>query len=140
MPAAYMLVKHMYVCVCVVVEKIKPLFYNRIMVSVKKSERNRQRHYLAEWRKFRGLTQESAADYLKITQATLPRIERGIYPYAQDFLEIASEVYDTDPGSLLMRNPFDKSSRVSIDNKLVGLPSDKRAVIEAVIETMLKAG
>lgn len=101
---------------------------------------HRKKHYLAEWRKFRGLTQEQAAERLLITQATLSRIERGIYPYAQDFLEIAALAYGTDPGNLLMRNPLDKGSVSSVDSKLVGIPQEKRAVIEAVIDTMLKAG
>lgn len=114
--------------------------YHFSMAQVPKQQHQRQRHFLAEWRKHRGLTQERAADQLQITQASLSRYENGKQPYNQDFLEAAAEAYGTDPASLLMRNPLDKAAPHSIDNKLIGVPQEKRAVIEAIVDTMLKAG
>lgn len=142
MPAEYIPVKHRYTRQCV--DNVKPLIYILEMAPVKKHKPVRQRHYLAEWRKYRNLTQEAAADRMQITQATLSRIERGVYPYNQDFLEAAADAYGADPGSLLMRNPLDKNAPVSIENKLTGIPQEKRRLIEAVVEstidTMLKTG
>lgn len=105
-----------------------------------KIKRERQRHYLAEWRKFRGLTQERAADRIGKTQAALSRYERGLTPYDQDILELLAEAYQTDPGSLLMRNPTSKDAPWTIENKLKGVPKERLEMIEGVIDAMLKAG
>lgn len=105
-----------------------------------KPVRQRQRHYLAEWRKFRGLTQERAADRLHMTQSQLSRYERGITPYNQDILELLAEAYQTDPGSLLMRNPLLKDAPWQIENKLKGVSQERLEMIEGVIDAMLKAG
>lgn len=102
-----------------------------------KPKRERQRHYLAEWRKFRGLTQERAADRIGKTQAALSRYERGLTPYDQDILELLAEAYQTDPGSLLMRNPMVKDAPWSIENKLKGIPAAELDVLEGAIDGMI---
>lgn len=63
------------------------------------------RHFLREWRKARHYTLEQVAERIGTTHATLSRIERGKMPYNQDLLEVLADVYQTDPASLLMRNP-----------------------------------
>jgi len=59
-----------------------------------------------EWRKFRHLTQERAAERIGIEQATLSRIERGVHPYNQDFLEVAASVYGCEPADLIAVAPI----------------------------------
>lgn len=102
-----------------------------------KIQHHRQRHFLAEWRKFANLTQEKAADRLGITQASLSRLETGKQPYSQDFLERAAEAYGTDPASILIRNPLDKDAPWSIENKLKALPPAERDMIEGAIDGVL---
>lgn len=103
----------------------------------KKLDHQRQRHFLAEWRKHANLTQEKAADRLGITQASLSRLETGKQPYSQDFLERAAEAYGTDPASILMRNPLDKEAPWSIENKLKSLPPAERQIIEGAIDGVI---
>jgi transcriptional regulator with XRE-family HTH domain len=63
------------------------------------------RHFLRAWRKHRGYTLEQVAEQIHTTHATLSRIERGKLPYNQDLLEVLAEIYQTDPASLLWRDP-----------------------------------
>ena len=110
----------------------------------------KQKHYLREWREHRGKTQEQVAEQIELlahdprfmdadkpakvgkTQATLQRIETGKLPYNQALLEILSEVYGTDPGSLIMRNPLLPDAPYSI---LDGLPKPQLDAVVTLIET-----
>ncbi|NBW22724.1 MAG: XRE family transcriptional regulator [Caulobacteraceae bacterium] len=77
-------------------------------------QRQRRPIFLREWRKHRGYTVEQLADRLHIHKGQLSKIERGLRPYTQDFLEAASECLQTDPASLIMRNPADADAIWSI--------------------------
>ena len=69
-------------------------------------QRQRRRPtFIRQWREFRELTQEKLADRLGMSKAQLSRIEAGLQPYSQDFLEACAEALMTDPASLLMRDP-----------------------------------
>ncbi|MBV8661479.1 MAG: helix-turn-helix transcriptional regulator [Hyphomicrobiales bacterium] len=65
-----------------------------------------RRVFFREWRKYRGLTQEQAAERMGILQGTLSKTERGEIRYTQDFLESASAAYGCDQGALLSINPL----------------------------------
>lgn len=75
------------------------------MPPVKKPSRQRRRHFLKEWRDFRGLTQEQAADRVGVSPTTWGRIENSKVPYNQDFLEEAAVALQCDPWDLLNRDP-----------------------------------
>ena len=108
------------------------------MTSTISEKFKRTRTFLKEWRKHRLLTQEQAAERFDLDQSTLSRIERGVTPYDQDFLEAAAYAYRCTPADLLMRNPLDKDSIWSIaDNLRKAAPRDRARVV-AVVETLLK--
>lgn len=103
------------------------------------------RHFLREWRDFRDMKLERVAERiallsaeradadpeakrLTMTHATLSRIERGLIPYGQHLLEMLAEIYQTDPGSLIMRDPTEPEAIWSIWDKLK--PADKVRVVE----------
>jgi transcriptional regulator with XRE-family HTH domain len=65
----------------------------------------RRRHFIREWRLFRGLTQEELAESLDTTKASISRIENFQQQYTQDFLEACADVLGTHPGVLLTRVP-----------------------------------
>lgn len=69
----------------------------------------RQRHkiWVREWRQHRGYTLDQMAERLHMHKAALSRIERGLRPYNQDFLEAAAEILMCEPADLLIRNPQD---------------------------------
>lgn len=77
------------------------------MPRVKKPKVSLRPTYLRQWRKFKKLTQEQAAEPLNIDATTLSRIERGESPYDQRFLEAAAKLYGCEPQDLLVRDPED---------------------------------
>jgi transcriptional regulator with XRE-family HTH domain len=58
---------------------------------------NRQRHFIAQWRRFRHLSQDQLAERLEMSKANLSRIENRLTPYGQDFLRLARKHYNVQP-------------------------------------------
>lgn len=95
----------------------------------------RRRTFLRQWRDFRDLSLERAAERFDMSAAQLSRIERGESPYTQDFLELAADAYQTDVPSLLMRDPTDPESMWSIWDQ--AKPGQRRMITD-VARTILK--
>lgn len=76
-----------------------------VMPPVRKPKRQRHKHFIKEWRRYRGLSQEQAAERLDISATTWGRTENGQIPYNQDFLEQAAYALQCEPWDLLNRNP-----------------------------------
>lgn len=112
------------------------------------------RHFLREWRKWKGLTLEEAAERIEtvgaqraendpearavsMTHATLSRVERGKLPYNQTLLEILAEIYGTEPASLIMRDPDSKESIWSLWDAL-SPPARQQAV--TLLEVLKRTG
>jgi transcriptional regulator with XRE-family HTH domain len=87
-----------------------------------------QRHYIKEWRKFRGLTQEQLAERVGIDKSYLSKIENGKKRYDQPFLEAAAEALRCEPGDLIVRDPLDPEGIWSIWDTLE--PVARRQVVE----------
>lgn len=96
---------------------------------MRKPQRRLRKHYMQEWRKFRGLTQEQAAGRLDITQATLSRIEKLLIPYSQNLLEGAAIAYDCEPADLLNVNPLMEGDVIDITQILREASPELRAEI-----------
>jgi transcriptional regulator with XRE-family HTH domain len=56
------------------------------------------RHFLRQWRKFRGYTLEQAAERVGMTHQNLGKIERGKVPYNEMLLDLLADIYRTDRG------------------------------------------
>lgn len=97
----------------------------------------RQPHYIKEWRKFRGMTQEQLAERIGITKSYVTKIEKGSRRYDQPFLEAAAEVLRCDPADLIMRDPTDPEGIWSIWDMLA--PVERRQVVE-IAKTLKKTG
>ena len=73
--------------------------------------KRRRRHFLKEWRKECGLTQEKLAELMDISKTTISNIENRKAGYHQDFLELAAEVMQPftqerlDAATLISRPP-----------------------------------
>ena len=98
---------------------------------------NAPRHFIREWRKFRGLTQSQLADRLDVAVSSISQLERGEQGYSQSMLEALAYAMRTDAASLIMRNPM-ADEIWSIEDQLRKAPEAKRREIIAVVETMLK--
>lgn len=115
--------------------------------------RGKPPHYLRDWRLSKGLTLEQVAERveevgrqrfhddpqgtspLRMTHATLSRIERYKLPYYQQLIEILAEVYGTDEGSLIMRKPDQSDHMWDLYSQLT--PSDREQV-GRIIETFTR--
>lgn len=96
------------------------------------------RHYIREWRKYRGLTQEQLAERIGVTHGALSQLERGIINYTQPTLEILAEALSCEPADLIMRDP---SSEVwTIYDTLKSLPERDLKQITAIIDVMKRTG
>jgi transcriptional regulator with XRE-family HTH domain len=102
--------------------------------------RGHVRHFFREWRDFRNLSQERAADRIGIDRSHLSKIESGKSEYNQAFLEKAADAYLCDPADLLVRNPLDKSAAWTLYDAIKKASPEKRASIIAVVETLLNTG
>ena len=92
------------------------------------SPSHRQRHFLREWRKFRGYTLEQMAERLHMSHQNLGKIERGKVPYSQDLLERLAEEYRCGLPDLIMRDPTDPEGMWSIWDQLA--PAERIQVVE----------
>lgn len=61
--------------------------------------------YLQAWLDYRNKTHDQLAEFLDISRPHVTKIVNGKRPYSQEFLEGAAEYLETDPASLLMRDP-----------------------------------
>lgn len=99
---------------------------------------SKARHFLREWRKFRGYTLERAAERIGMSHQNLGKIERGHVPYNEPLLDILADIYRTDKGSLIMRDPNVKDSLWSIYDQLA--PPERQRLVERVQEEFKKTG
>ena len=94
-------------------------------------------HYIREWRKHRGLTQEQLAERIGIARSYLTKIERGSRRYDQPFLEAAAEALRCEPGDIIMRDPTAADSIWSVWETL---PPAQRLQALAVIKALRSTG
>jgi transcriptional regulator with XRE-family HTH domain len=103
------------------------------------------KHYLREWRKKRGLTQEQVVGrlaglddpLLPTTAASLSRLENGKQPYSERILEALADIYDTRAGHLLDRNPLKEGEVVDF---MAHLNESQQRQVLALIEAMRQNG
>ncbi|WP_371346049.1 helix-turn-helix domain-containing protein [Ancylobacter sp. IITR112] len=63
------------------------------------------RHFIRQWRKHRGLTQEQLAEIVGVTHGAISQLERGETGYTQPMLEALAGAMHCEPADLIMRDP-----------------------------------
>lgn len=96
-----------------------------------------QRHFIQEWRKFRGLSQELMAERMGIARSYISHIENGKRRYDQLFLESAAHALNCTPADLIMRDPTQSNSIWSIWEQI---PEQQRGQAFRVLEAFRKTG
>lgn len=96
------------------------------------------RHFLRAWRKFRGYTLEQVAERIGMSHQNLGKIERGNVPYNETLLDILADVYRTDKGSLIMRDPTQKDPLWTIYDQLAAPEREK--IVEALDAELKRTG
>ena len=97
----------------------------------------RRRHFIREWRKFRGLNQEQLAERVGVAVSSISQLETGKQGYSQPTLEAIADALGCEPSDLLMRDPTQPEGIWSIWENL-----DPPAKIQAIqiLETFKKTG
>jgi transcriptional regulator with XRE-family HTH domain len=96
-----------------------------------------RRTFIRHWRKHRGLTLEQLAARLDMTASHLSMLENGKRGYTQETLERVAEALNTDPASLLMRNPGDPDAIWTVWEQ--AKPAQRATIVE-IAKTIIKTG
>lgn len=89
---------------------------------------HKRRTFFREWRKFRRLTLEVAAEQAGMTAGNLSAMERGVQGYTQAGLEALASVYGCDPGMLLTVDPTSADAIWSIWER--AKPGDRQKIVD----------
>lgn len=91
--------------------------------------------FIRQWRESKGLSLEALAERVPMDKGNLSKVERGLLPYNQEMLERLADALQTDPASLIMREPgaqiwsiWDRAS-----------PGVRRQIVE-VAEALVRTG
>jgi transcriptional regulator with XRE-family HTH domain len=96
-----------------------------------------RRTFIRQWRKHRGLTLEQLGARLDMTASNLSMLENGKRGYTQETLERVAEALNTDPASLLMRNPTDPDAIWTVWDQ--AKPAQRVTIVE-IAKTIVKTG
>lgn len=110
------------------------------MARIRKPPVRRGRTYLKEWREFRGLTLEAAANRLDVHHTTVMRLEAGKVPYNQDILERMAFAYNCEVDQLLKVDPRRADPPRLVYDRLKNAPKEVQNQALAVIDALLKTG
>jgi transcriptional regulator with XRE-family HTH domain len=91
---------------------------------------------IREWRKFRGLSQERLGELVGVSHTTIGRLERGRTRYIQATLESIARELQTDPASLLVRDPNDPEGIWAVWERI---PPQRRREAIAVLSLLGKS-
>lgn len=92
-----------------------------------------QPHFIREWRKFRGMTQEQLAERIGISRPHLSKIEKNARKYDQAFLEAAAQELRATPADLIMRDPTDPEGIWSVWDQIKPLERPRALELLRVI-------
>lgn len=90
----------------------------------------RVRHYVREWRTYRGLTQDQLADRVDKSRGLIAQIESGITALTEDMMyALADALRCPQPWDLLRVNPLKEGDVVDITDILRDASPEERAEI-----------
>lgn len=87
-----------------------------------------QRHYIREWRRHRGYTQEELADLLGATASSISQLENNKQGYSQATLEAIAVILECTPADLLSRDPNDTENIWALWNE--ALPEQRQKLLQ----------
>ncbi len=97
---------------------------------------DRPPHFIKQWRKYRGLTQQRLAERVEMAVPSISQLETGKQGYSQDTLERLADALNCQPGELLMRDPLRDDAPWSL---LDALKPETRAQAITVLKALYEA-
>ncbi len=98
---------------------------------------DKPRHFIKEWRKHRGLTQQRLADRLGLTHGAVSQLERGLVGYTQPTLEALAEALQCEPADLIWRDPDSEFGAILAEVRK--FPPEQQKRIVAVLKAFREA-
>lgn len=89
----------------------------------------RSRHYIKEWRKFRGLSQEQLAGRIGKAISSISNLENYKQGYSQVMLEALADALSCEPWELLRRDPRKDGDVVDLFDSLNDDDKKRAAII-----------
>jgi len=96
--------------------------------------RKRRKHYIREWRIFRGYTQERLAAMVEMNASSISQLETYKQGYTDETLARLADALQCSPADLLGRDPSHPADRLM--RIINGLPPDRQAQAVRVIEAL----
>lgn len=85
---------------------------------VKKPQPKRVRHYVKEWRQYRGLTQDQLAERVERTRGVISQIESGVTNLTEDMIFALADAFHCAPWDIMRVNPMKEGVVVDITDEL----------------------
>lgn len=98
----------------------------------------KRRTFFKEWRKYRHLTLEQAAERAGMTAGNISAMERGAQNYTQPGLEALADAYNCEPGHLLTVDPTRDDAIWSIWE--AAKPGERTMIVNIVKQVVGKTG
>lgn len=96
----------------------------------------RRRHFLREWRKYRGLTQEQLGERVDVSGSNISLLENGKQNYTQRILEEIALALNTEPACLLAEDPTAQDGEWQLLAKLRRLSPLERRQALAILDAL----
>lgn len=91
-------------------------------------ERRPVRHYVKEWRQYRGpMTQEQLAERIGKSRGLISQIESGTTELTEEVVYALAEAFRHTPGDVFRVNPLKEGVVVDISDSLLGKPPEIQA-------------
>jgi transcriptional regulator with XRE-family HTH domain len=100
----------------------------------------RRIYFFKQWRKHRGLTQETLGERIGLTPSSISQLETGKQGFTDSTLEAIADALNCSPGDLLMRDPLSEDSVWSIHDQLQRASPEKRQQVIDFVEFVMKVG
>jgi transcriptional regulator with XRE-family HTH domain len=90
-------------------------------------QRRAPRHYVKQWREYRGLTQEQLAERVGRSRGLISQIESGTTELTEEMIYALAEAFRHTPGDVFRVDPTKEGLVVDITDALSGKPADVQA-------------
>lgn len=123
-------------CSVQAISVVHPVYMVRKQVRPIPKQRLYGLHYLRQWREHREKTLEEVGEAVGLSHAQLGRIERRLQKYNQELLEKLADLYQTEPASLIMRDPTQEDAMWSLwDQAKEGQRQEIEKYAEFIVKT-----
>lgn len=109
------------------------------MAPVTKPSRSLGPTFIKEWREYRAVRQQDAADAIDVSRSLLSKIEKSKSPYSQAYLEGLAALYRCTPADLLVRDPRQAEDLWTIWTRVQNSPEQVQKRIKAVVMATLSS-